>query len=113
LSKQSKGTVLLALAANVGVAVAKLAGGLATGSAAMLSEGAHSVADTINELFLLTSLRRSQKQADAKHPFGYGKERFFWSLLAAVGIFVAGRAFRWSRPIARSATLSRWAVGTT
>jgi cation diffusion facilitator family transporter len=93
LSKQSKGTVLLALAANVGVAVAKLAGGLATGSAAMLSEGAHSVADTINELFLLTSLRRSQKQADAKHPFGYGKERFFWSLLAAVGIFVAGAGF--------------------
>jgi cation diffusion facilitator family transporter len=93
LSKQSKGTVLLALAANVAVALAKLAGGMATGSAAMLSEAAHSVADTINELFLLTSLRRSRKPADALHPFGYGKERFFWSLLAAVGIFVAGAGF--------------------
>lgn len=93
MSKQSKGTVLLALAANVAVAVAKLAGGLVTGSAAMLSEAAHSLADTINELFLLTSLRRSRKPADEMHPFGYGKERFFWSLLAAVGIFVAGAGF--------------------
>src|ERR1700733_7824353 len=93
MSKQSRGTVLLALAANVAVAVAKLVGGLVTGSAAMLSEAAHSLADTLNELFLLTSLRRSRKPADAMHPFGYGKERFFWSLLAAVGIFVAGAGF--------------------
>ncbi len=93
MSKQSRGTVILALAANVAVAAAKLVGGLVTGSAAMLSEAAHSLADTLNELFLLTSLRRSRKPADAMHPFGYGKERFFWSLLAAVGIFVAGAGF--------------------
>jgi cation diffusion facilitator family transporter len=59
----------------------------------MLAEGAHSVADTVNELFLMTSLRRSRRPPDPTHPFGYGKERFFWSLLAAVGIFVTGALF--------------------
>lgn len=93
MAGESKGTVLLALAANVVVAAAKFVGGLVTGSAAMMSEAAHSIADTLNEVFLLTSLRRSNKPADAQHPFGYGKERFFWSLLAAVGIFVAGAGF--------------------
>jgi cation diffusion facilitator family transporter len=89
----STGTVLLAGAANLAVAAAKLAGGLLSGSAAMLAEGAHSVADTLNEAFLLTALRRSRKPADARHPFGYGMERYFWSMLAAVGIFVLGAGF--------------------
>jgi cation diffusion facilitator family transporter len=93
VSSESKRTVWLALAANVAVAAIKFAGGLITGSAAMLSESAHSVADVLNEVFLVTSLRRSAKPADPQHPFGYGKERFFWSLLAAVGIFVAGAGF--------------------
>lgn len=93
MAGQSRGTVLLALVANILVAVAKFVGGAVTGSPAMLSEGAHSVADSLNELFLLTSLRRSERPADAQHPFGHGKERFFWSLLAAVGIFVAGAGF--------------------
>lgn len=89
----SKATVFLALGANIAVALAKIAGGLLTGSAAMLSEAAHSLADCVNELFLLTALARSRRPADALHPFGYGMERFFWSLLAAVGIFVAGAGF--------------------
>ena len=59
----------------------------------MLAESAHSWADTLNQVFLLTSLFRSKKPADSLHPFGYGKERFFWSLLAAVGIFVTGAGF--------------------
>ena len=59
----------------------------------MLAEGAHSVADTVNQLFLLTALSRSKKPADSRHPFGYGMERYFWSLLAAVGIFVLGAGF--------------------
>jgi cation diffusion facilitator family transporter len=59
----------------------------------MLAEGAHSVADTVNQVFLLTALSRSKKPADAQHPFGYGMERYFWSLLAAVGIFVLGAGF--------------------
>ena len=59
----------------------------------MLAEGAHSVADTTNQVFLLISLRLSRKAPDETHPFGYGKERFFWSLLAAIGIFVSGAVF--------------------
>jgi cation diffusion facilitator family transporter len=90
---KTRGTVVLALAANVGVAVIKLAAGLLTGSAAMLSEAAHSVADTMNEVFLLVSLRRSERPADHTHPFGYGKERFFYALIAAIGIFLSGAAF--------------------
>ncbi len=68
-------------------------GGFVAGSPALLSEAAHSVADSTNEVFLLAALRRSRRPADSRHPFGYGKERFFWSLLAAVGIFVMGGCF--------------------
>jgi len=85
--------VLVALAANLLIAVAKAVGGLVAGSPALLSEAAHSVADSFNEVFLLAALRRSRRPADKRHPFGYGKERFFWSLLAAVGIFVMGGCF--------------------
>ncbi|GHH85651.1 membrane protein [Streptomyces capitiformicae] len=73
--------------------MAKTVGGLLAGSPALLSEAAHSVADSMNEVFLLAALRRSRRPADSRHPFGYGKERFFWSLLAAVGIFVMGGCF--------------------
>lgn len=86
-------TVLVALGANLLIAVAKAVGGLLAGSPALLSEAAHSVADSMNEVFLLAALRRSRRPADHRHPFGYGKERFFWSLLAAVGIFVMGGCF--------------------
>ena len=86
-------TVLIALGANAALAVAKAAAAVVSGSGALASEAAHSVADTVNEAFLLTALRRSGRPADEQHPFGYGKERFFWSLLAAVAIFVAGAVF--------------------
>jgi cation diffusion facilitator family transporter len=89
----STSTVLLAGGANLLIAVAKTIGGLVSGSTAMLAEAAHSVADTLNQVFLLTALRKSHKPADAQHPFGYGMERYFWSLLAAVGIFVLGAGF--------------------
>jgi cation diffusion facilitator family transporter len=59
----------------------------------MLAEAAHSAADTLNQAFLWTSLRRGARPADARHPFGYGQERYFWSLLAAFGIFIAGAGF--------------------
>lgn len=85
--------MLVALGANLLIAVAKAVGGLLAGSPALLSEAAHSVADSMNEVFLLAALRRSRRPADHRHPFGYGKERFFWSLLAAVGIFVMGGCF--------------------
>jgi len=91
--RKTRVTVLVALAANLVIAAAKAVGGLVAGSPALLSEAAHSVADSLNEVFLLAALRRSRRPADSKHPFGYGKERFFWSLLAAVGIFVMGACF--------------------
>jgi cation diffusion facilitator family transporter len=86
-------TVLIAGAANVTVGVIKLAAGIMVGSSAMLAEAAHSAADTLNQGFLLTSVHRGERPADSRHPFGYGQERYFWSLLAAFGIFVAGAGF--------------------
>ncbi|HTV98793.1 MAG TPA: cation diffusion facilitator family transporter [Streptosporangiaceae bacterium] len=86
-------TVLIAGAANVLVGVVKLAAGILVGSSAMLAEAAHSAADTLNQGFLLASLGRGERPADARHPFGYGQERYFWSLLAAFGIFIAGAGF--------------------
>ncbi|WP_346011953.1 cation diffusion facilitator family transporter [Streptomyces sp. SID3343] len=83
----------VALGANLAIALAKVVGGLITASPALLSEAAHSVADSCNEVFLLAAIRRSKRAPDARHPFGYGKERYFWSLLAAVGIFVMGGCF--------------------
>ncbi|MBC7267888.1 MAG: cation diffusion facilitator family transporter [Streptomyces sp.] len=91
--RRTRITVLVALAANLVIAGAKALGGVIAGSPALLSEAAHSVADSMNEVFLLAALRRSRRPADRRHPFGYGKERFFWSLLAAVGIFVMGGCF--------------------
>ena len=90
---ESTGTVLLAGSANLAIAVAKLVGGLISGSTAMLAEAAHSFADTLNQVFLMAALKRSKKPADAQHPFGYGMERYFWSLIAAVGIFVLGAGY--------------------
>ncbi len=86
-------TVLIAGAANIFVCAIKLAAGILVGSSAMLAEAAHSAADTLNQGFLLASLRRGARPADARHPFGYGQERYFWSLLAAFGIFIAGAGF--------------------
>jgi cation diffusion facilitator family transporter len=86
-------TVIIAGAANLFVGIIKLAAGLLSGSSAMLAEAAHSAADTLNQAFLLTSVHRGKRPADPSHPFGYGQERYFWSLLAAFGIFVAGAGF--------------------
>lgn len=96
-NKQEKGestvTVLLALGANIGVGILKLAAGLITGSSALLSEAAHSAGDSTTELLLLVAQKRSEKPADRSHPFGYGKERYFWSMMAAMAIFVSGAGF--------------------
>jgi cation diffusion facilitator family transporter len=88
--QESRGTVLVALAINLLIAAAKAMAALLTGSSALFAEAAHSVADSGNEALLLVALRRSSRPADQTHPFGYGAERFYWSLLAAIGIFVAG-----------------------
>jgi cation diffusion facilitator family transporter len=93
MASESHKTVLIALAANAGIAVAKIIAGLVGGSSAMLAEGAHSIADTTNQLFLLGSLRFAEREADEQHPFGYGKERFLWTFMAAIFIFVGGALF--------------------
>ncbi|MFJ2895803.1 cation diffusion facilitator family transporter [Streptomyces sp. NPDC087218] len=86
-------TVVVAAVANLGIAVAKAVAGLISGSSAMLSEAAHSVADTVTELLLLTALRRSGRPADEEHPLGHGPERYIWAMLASVATFVGGAVF--------------------
>lgn len=85
-------TVLVALAANFVVALAKTVASVLSGSASMTAEAAHSWADTGNEVFLLVADRRSIRDADERRPLGYGREAYVWSLLAAVGLFVVGAA---------------------
>jgi cation diffusion facilitator family transporter len=91
--RQGRLTVLLALAVNLGIALAKTVAAVITGSAAIAAEAGHSFADTANEFLLLTALRRSKRPADRRHPFGHGTERYFWSLLVAVCIFGMGALF--------------------
>jgi cation diffusion facilitator family transporter len=93
MASESRKTVLIALGANAGIGVVKLAAGLLGGSSAMLAEAAHSAADTTNQVFLLASLSTSERKPDEQHPFGYGKERFLWSFMAAIFIFVSGALF--------------------
>src|SRR5688572_4010373 len=83
-------TVVIAFGANFAVAAAKTVAAFITGSASMVAEAAHSWADAGNEVFLLIADRRSSKPKDARHPLGYGREAFVWSMFAAVGIFTAG-----------------------
>ena len=89
---ESTRTVLVALGANLCVAVAKTVAAVLSASASMLAEAAHSWADTGNQVFLLIANRRSIRPADVRHPLGHGREAYVWSLLAAVGLFVVGAA---------------------
>jgi cation diffusion facilitator family transporter len=89
---ESLGSVLAALAANTTIAVAKGTAAALTGSPALLAETLHTVADAGNEVFLYVAIRRSRQPPDATHPLGYGPERYYWALLAAVGMFVIGGA---------------------
>src|SRR5215213_496902 len=90
---ESTGTVIVAGLANLAIAVAKLVGGLISHSSAMLSEAAHSVADTVTEVFLFVALKRGARPPDAKHPFGYGRETYFWAFLASLATFGLGAGF--------------------
>ena len=82
--------VLVALAANVAIALTKFAAAMITGSSAMLSEGVHSLVDTINELLLLYGVKRAAKPPDKSHPFGHGRELYFWSFVVALLVLALG-----------------------
>jgi cation diffusion facilitator family transporter len=85
-------SILAALAANTVIAVAKGVAAAMTGSAALFAETLHTVADAGNEVLLYVAIRRGNRAADATHPLGYGPERWYWALLAAIGMFVIGGA---------------------
>ena len=82
--------IYVALAADLGIAVIKFIAAAATGSAAMISEGIHSVIDTVNQLLLLWGIKRSKKRPDEERPFGYGRELYFWSFVVSLLLFSVG-----------------------
>ncbi|OOQ61781.1 cation diffusion facilitator family transporter [Mucilaginibacter pedocola] len=90
MAASSHKTIYAALAANLLIAVTKFIAGAISNSAAMIAEGVHSLVDTVNELLLLLGLHRSKKKPDASHPFGYGKELYFWSFIVSIMIFGLG-----------------------
>jgi cation diffusion facilitator family transporter len=87
---ESVTTVIVALAANMGIALAKLGAAFVSGSSAMLAEGFHALADTGNEAVLLVAQNRSERPPDEDHPLGHGRAAYFWALIAALGVFVTG-----------------------
>ena len=89
----SRRAIFAAFAANVAIAILKFIGFVVTGSAGMFAEGVHSLADTGNQGLLLLGGRRASRSADSQHPFGYGRERYFWSFVVALVLFSVGGLF--------------------
>ena len=85
--------IVAALAANAGIAVAKFVGFLVTGSSSMLAESVHSLADTSNQGLLLLGKKRASREATPEHPFGYGRDRYFYSFVVALLLFTLGAVF--------------------
>jgi cation diffusion facilitator family transporter len=89
----SRRAVIAAFLANLGIAISKLLGFLATGAASLLAEAIHSVADTGNQALLLLGGRRARRAPTPEHPFGYGSERYFWAFVVALVLFALGSIF--------------------
>ncbi|AMP09114.1 cation diffusion facilitator transporter family protein [Collimonas arenae] len=92
-SESSTKAIFYALGANGGIALAKFAAALFTGSGAMLAEGIHSLADCTNQVFLLIGLKEAKKPADVSHPMGYARVVYFWAMMVALLLFFVGGAF--------------------
>lgn len=114
---ESVRTILIALVANVVIAVAKLIAGLTSRSSGMIAEAAHSFADSLNEVLLGISVRRARTPADERHPLGHGREQFLWAFLAAIGSFLIGGCLSIAlairsleRGIEMQRTLAAWIV---
>ena len=93
VKRSSTRVLYVAIAANVAIAISKYVMAAITGSSAMLAEAFHSTADSCNELLLIFGIKRSARPPDQLHPFGHGKELYFWSLVVAIVIFGLGGGF--------------------
>ena len=117
MASGSTKAILAALFANLGIAIAKFFGYAFTSSSSMLAEAIHSVADTSNQALLLLGSRRARKHATAEHPFGYGRERYFWSFIVALVLFSLGGLFAiyegWHKlsEAGHEVANAQWAIG--
>ena len=93
MQEGSRKAIIAAFLANLGIAISKFAGFIITGSASLLAEAIHSVADTGNQALLFLGGARAKRAATPEHPFGYGRERYFWAFVVAVVLFTVGGAF--------------------
>ncbi|MEA2686662.1 MAG: hypothetical protein QOE93_1857 [Actinomycetota bacterium] len=93
MQEGSRKAIIAAFFANLGIAAAKFVGFALTGASSMLAEAVHSMADSTNQGLLLLGGNRARRHADAEHPFGYGRERYFWSFVVALVIFSLGSLF--------------------
>ena len=117
MASGSTKAILAAMFANAGIAVAKFVAYVFTSSSSMLAESIHSVADTSNQALLLLGGRKAKQHATAEHPFGYGRERYFWSFIVALVLFSLGGLFAiyegWHKlhEADHGVTNVQWAIG--
>ena len=117
MASGSTKAIVAALIANFGIAIAKFVGYAVTGSSSMLAEAIHSVADTTNQGLLLLGGHKSLKQATPQHPFGYGRERYFWAFIVSLVLFTLGGLFAIFQGVAKLGETGHevqnvgWAIG--